>query len=168
MEADWPQLKVLGEVAVAMLLGGVIGFEREVADRPAGLRTHMLLAGACALIVGLGGAMLSAFQSSHPSVVSADPFRLVGGVIAALGFIGAGTIFQRGGKTVEGLTTATAMLFSGGVGVSAALEQWWIAVGATLLALVVLRGAWFMERRVNQIGKAPPLGRSPAAGDAAE
>ena len=147
MEAAWPQLKVLIEVAAAMALGGLIGFEREIADRPAGLRTHMLLAGACALIVGLGGAMLEAFGGTYPSFVSADPFRLVGGVIAALGFIGAGTIFQRGGKKIEGLTTATAMLFSGGVGVSAALQQWWIAVGATVLALLVLRGAWLMERR---------------------
>jgi len=148
MEEAWPQLKVLFEVAAAMALGGVIGFEREIADRPAGLRTHMLLAGACALIVGLGGAMLDAFGGAHPSLVSADPFRLVGGVIAALGFIGAGTIFRRGGKKIEGLTTATAMLFSGGVGVSSALGQWWIAVGATALALLVLRGAWLMERRV--------------------
>jgi putative Mg2+ transporter-C (MgtC) family protein len=148
MEAAWPQLKVLFEVAAAMALGGVIGFEREIADRPAGLRTHMLLAGACALIVGLGGAMLDAFGGAYPSLVSADPFRLVGGVIAALGFIGAGTIFQRGGKKVEGLTTATALLFSGGIGVCAALEQWWIAVGATALAVLVLRGALLMERRV--------------------
>jgi putative Mg2+ transporter-C (MgtC) family protein len=147
MEAAWPQVEVLIEVAAAMALGGLIGYEREIADRPAGLRTHMLLAGACALIVGLGGAMLEAFGGAHPSLVSADPFRLVGGVIAALGFIGAGTIFQRGGKKIEGLTTATAMLFSGGVGVSTALEQWWIALGATVLALLVLRGAWLLDRR---------------------
>ena len=68
MEAAWPQLKVLIEVAVAMALGGLIGYEREIADRPAGLRTHMLLAGACALIVGLGGAMLEAFGGAHPSL----------------------------------------------------------------------------------------------------
>ena len=73
-------------------------------------------------------------------MISADPFRLVGGVVTALGFIGAGTIFRPEGQRVEGLTTATSLLFSGGIGVCAALQQWWLAVGATLLALVVLRG----------------------------
>ena len=73
-------------------------------------------------------------------MISADPFRLVGGVVTALGFIGAGTIFRPDGQRVEGLTTATSLLFSGAIGVCAALQQWWLAVGATLLALVVLRG----------------------------
>ncbi|GEM_PF-403868 len=149
----WSQWMVIGEIAAAMALGGVIGFEREVADRPAGLRTHMLIAGACALIVGLGGAMLGSFSAQYPDFVSADPFRLVGGVIAALGFIGAGTIFRRDGKQVEGLTTAAAMLFSGGVGVCAALQQWWIAIGATVLALLALRGALLLERQFAKSGK---------------
>jgi putative Mg2+ transporter-C (MgtC) family protein len=148
-DTPWSQLIVLGEVAAAMVLGGIIGFEREVADRPAGLRTHMLLAGACALIVGLGTAVLGSFSRAYPETISADPFRLLGGVITALGFMGAGTIFRRHGEKVEGLTTAAAMLFSGSVGVCTALQQWWIAVGATALALLVLRGAWLLERRAT-------------------
>ena len=91
----WPQLVVLAEVAAAMLLGGMIGYERETANKPAGFRTHMMLAGACALLVGLGGSMLATFSRLHPGLISADPFRLVGGVLTALGFIGAGTIFGR-------------------------------------------------------------------------
>ena len=55
------QFEIIGEVALAMLLGGVIGFEREVADKPAGFRTQMLVAGAAALLVGLGDAMLLHF-----------------------------------------------------------------------------------------------------------
>jgi len=156
METAWSQLAVLGEVAAAMVLGGLIGFERELAQRPAGLRTHMMLAGACALIVGIGDAMLTSFGESHPGMVTADPFRLVGGVIAALGFIGAGTIFQNRANNVQGLTTATALLFSGAVGVCTALTQWWLAVGATLLALLVLRGAWFMEERIAAKAAASP------------
>ena len=106
----WPQLVVLAEVAGAMLLGGMIGYERETANKPAGFRTHMMVAGACALLVGLGGAMLMSFSRLHPGVISADPFRLVGGVVTALGFIGAGTIFRPQGQRVEGLTTATSLL----------------------------------------------------------
>ena len=119
----WPQLVVLSEVAAAMLLGGMIGYERETANKPAGFRTHMMLAGACALLVGLGDAMLATFSHQHPGVISADPFRLVGGVVTALGFIGAGTIFRPEGQRVEGLTTATSLLFSGGIGVCAAVAM---------------------------------------------
>jgi putative Mg2+ transporter-C (MgtC) family protein len=150
----WPQLVVLGEVAAAMLLGGLIGYERETANKPAGFRTHMMLAGACALLVGLGGSMLDTFSRQHPDVISADPFRLVGGVVTALGFIGAGTIFRPDGQRVEGLTTATSLLFSGGIGVCAALQQWWLAVGATLLALLVLRGVQKLEARIEEKAKA--------------
>jgi putative Mg2+ transporter-C (MgtC) family protein len=153
LAAAAPQLAVLGEVAVAMVLGGAIGFEREAANRPAGFRTHMLVAGAAALIVGIGSAMLDVFGTAHPGLVQADPFRLVGGVIAALGFIGAGTIFRRSGHAVEGLTTAASVLFSGAIGVAAALQQWWLAIGATLLALLVLRGLQKVEARIR--GDAP-------------
>jgi len=153
----WPQLVVLAEVAAAMLLGGMIGYERERANKPAGFRTHMMVAGACALLVGLGGAMLASFSRLHPGLISADPFRLVGGVVTALGFIGAGTIFRPEGQRVEGLTTATSLLFSGGIGVCAALQQWWLAVGATLLALLVLRGLQALEARIDT--KAGPNGK---------
>ncbi len=142
-----PQFIVLAEVAGAMLLGGLIGYERETADKPAGFRTHMMVAGACALLVGLGGALLAHFSQLHPDVINADPFRLVGGVVTALGFIGAGTIFRPHGRRVEGLTTATSLLFAGAIGICAALQQWWLAVGSTLLALTVLRGLHVLETR---------------------
>ncbi|HEV8341888.1 MAG TPA: MgtC/SapB family protein, partial [Candidatus Binatia bacterium] len=60
--ADWlTQLTIIGEVALAILLGGIIGIEREVANKPAGFRTHMLVAGAAALLVGLGDALIRRF-----------------------------------------------------------------------------------------------------------
>ena len=75
------QFVALGEVAAAMALGGAIGYERESANRPAGFRTHMLVAGAAALLVALGDALVSTFGRQHEGLISADPFRLVGGVI---------------------------------------------------------------------------------------
>jgi putative Mg2+ transporter-C (MgtC) family protein len=147
----WPQLTVVAEIAGAMALGGLIGIEREIAQRPAGFRTHMLVAGACALIVGLGGSMLEHFSQLHPDYVQADPFRLVGGVIAALGFIGAGTIFRQSEQGISGLTTAASLLFSGAIGVAAALQQWIMAIGATLLALFVLFALRAIERRLYRI-----------------
>lgn len=143
------QFAALGEVAAAMALGGAIGYERESANRPAGFRTHMLVAGASALLVALGDGLLLAFSASHSGVLSADPFRLVGGVIAALGFIGAGTIFRRD-EAVEGLTTAASLLFSGGIGIAVGVRAWWLAVGATVLALVVLRGLKRVEAGIHR------------------
>jgi putative Mg2+ transporter-C (MgtC) family protein len=148
------QFVVLGEVAAAMALGGAIGYERESANRPAGFRTHMLVAGAAALLVALGDALVTTFGLQHGGLISADPFRLVGGVIAALGFIGAGTIFSRDGRNVEGLTTAASLLFSGGIGVAVGIRQWWLAIGATVLALLVLRGLQQFEALIHRRGRA--------------
>ena len=76
---DWlGQFEIIGEVALAILLGGVIGFEREVADKPAGFRTHMLVAGAAALLVGLSSALIESFGAdSAPRFIRSDPIRLV-------------------------------------------------------------------------------------------
>jgi putative Mg2+ transporter-C (MgtC) family protein len=64
MEWSIPQLQIIGEIALAMLLGGVIGLERETANRPAGFRTHMLVAGAAALLVGMVDIFLDAFDKT--------------------------------------------------------------------------------------------------------
>jgi putative Mg2+ transporter-C (MgtC) family protein len=93
--------------------------------------------------------MLEHFSRLHPDFVQADPFRLVGGVIAALGFIGAGTIFRQQGEGISGLTTAASLLFSGAIGVAAALQQWALAIGATFLALFVLFALRFIEHRLQ-------------------
>lgn len=141
------QLQILGYIALAMALGGVIGFEREKADKPAGLRTHMLVAGAAALLVSLGSVIVGDFDSS-PSIVQTDPIRILEAIITGVSFLGAGTILRRrDGENVEGLTTAASLLFTAGIGVSVALEMLLFAVGAVALALLVLRVAKQMEKR---------------------
>jgi putative Mg2+ transporter-C (MgtC) family protein len=135
------ELEIIGEVALAILLGGIIGFEREAADKPAGFRTHMLVAGAAALLVGLSNALIESFGTdSAPRFISSDPIRLIQGIIIGISFIGGGTIL-RDAKTqhVEGLTTAASLLLTGGVGIAVALRQFVVAVGITLLTIVVLR-----------------------------
>ena len=66
-EADGEQLALLGRVALAMLLGGVIGFEREIAGKPAGIRTHMLVAGMATVLVGLGQALIGLYDLDAPA-----------------------------------------------------------------------------------------------------
>ena len=145
------QFEVLGEVALAMLLGGVIGFEREIADKPAGFRTQMLVAGAAALLVGLADSMLLRFIVEGRTSVTADPIRIVEAIVTGISFLGAGTIFRRNAsEQVQGLTTAASILLCAAVGISVALRQFVLAIGVTLLALVVLRGLTFVERWLDR------------------
>lgn len=146
---EWTvQLGVLGEVAVAMTLGGIIGIEREAADKPAGFRTHILVAGAACLLVGLGGALLAHFGARPElNVGTSDPVRIVEAIITGVSFLGAGTIFRaKNGEQVSGLTTAATVLLCAAIGIAVALRQFILAVGVTALALVVLRGLKFVER----------------------
>jgi putative Mg2+ transporter-C (MgtC) family protein len=152
MSISW-ELKVVGEVALAILLGGLIGLEREVANRPAGFRTHMLVAGAAAMLVGLGHALVRAFHSDVGFNLQTDPVRIVEAIVTGVSFLGAGTIFRRhrGDRdTVEGLTTAASLLLSSAIGVAVAVQQFTLAVAVTVLALVVLRGVRKVENWVGQ------------------
>lgn len=157
--AEWPtQLTVLATTGYAMVLGGVIGFEREMKDRPAGFRTHMLVAGAAALLVGLADLLAIRYSGEHyRELVRVDPLRLIEAVVAAVGFLGAGAIFRRsGGNSVAGLTTAASLLMVAAIGIAAGVHAHLLALGATALTLVVLLIlAWFERRRV---GPGPPPG----------
>jgi putative Mg2+ transporter-C (MgtC) family protein len=145
-----PTWLVLGEVAIAMVLGGLIGAERELADKPAGLRTHMLIAGAAALLTGLADTMLHRFSGPGDAIRS-DPLRVIEAIVTAVGFLGAGMIIRRGdGEHVEGLTTAASVLFAAAVGVCVALREFLLALGVTILDLATLRGAKLVENRIRR------------------
>lgn len=142
------QFQILLYVAVAMILGSMIGFEREFAGKPAGLRTHMLVAGAAALLVALSDIVInSADMQVASDVIRSDPIRMIQAVITGVTFLGAGTIIRlRAEHEVEGLTTAASILFATAVGVSVALTQFVLAIGATVLALLTLRGMGFVRQ----------------------
>lgn len=144
------QLKDLWLVAVAMALGAAIGLEREIADKPAGMRTHMLVAGSAALLIGLSDILVRHMTLVvNPDRISSDPLRVLQAIIVGVSFIGAGTIIRRGaGQVVEGLTTAASMLFTTAVGISIALSQFELGIGVTVLALVTLRFMGSLERRL--------------------
>jgi putative Mg2+ transporter-C (MgtC) family protein len=149
LEANLTQLRVLGDLVLAMLLGGLVGWEREAADKPAGLRTHMLIAGASALFVALGTAVIGEFSEDLGSgLVEAAPLRIIEAVVAGVSFLGAGTIIRGEEGRVAGLTTAASVLFTAGLGVSVAVGQYVIAAGATILLLVTLRLLLGIEKRL--------------------
>jgi putative Mg2+ transporter-C (MgtC) family protein len=145
------ELKWLGYVAIAMVLGAAIGFERELADKPAGIRTHMLVAGASALLVLLADALVAHFGRELPGgLVRSDPIRIIQAVVTGVAFLGAGTIIRHGRTSIEGLTTAATLLFTAAVGICVAVRHLVLAGGATILTLVTLRLLGVLEARLKR------------------
>ena len=141
---------VLTQLKERGLAGKTIGLERELKDRPAGFRTHMLVAGAAALLVCIGQLVLADPRFNTNDGVEMDPLRMVEAVVAGVAFIGAGTIFaQRGEGAVVGITTAASLLMVAIVGVCIGFGYYAIAVGASLLTLLVLAFLQWMERRLS-------------------
>jgi putative Mg2+ transporter-C (MgtC) family protein len=161
LDASWAaQLALVAEVAFAMLLGGIVGFERELANKPAGFRTHMLVCGAAALLVGMGDELVERFgEGAGAELIQADPFRIIGAVVSGVSFLGAGTIFRGGGQHVEGLTTAASLLVVASIGVAVGSRQWVTAIGVTLLTLAVLRALMVVEGLLERRSDRAAAGR---------
>ena len=141
---------ILLKVLVGLVLGGLIGFERELAHKPAGLRTLMLVTGASAMLVGLTDVVIEHYVvEANDKILRADPIRIVEAIITGISFLGAGTIFRsRDEGGVEGLTTAASILICSVIGISVALSQWVLAVGVTFFSIIILRAAAWLERRM--------------------
>ena len=132
--SDIPDIAQATRVAVrlfiAAILGGMIGFEREQMGKAAGTRTHMLVALGAAIFV---------FVAQQSRGDPGDASRVIQGVVAGVGFLGAGTILNnRHEEKIKGLTTAASIWLTAAIGVAAGLGREWTAILATLLALFVL------------------------------
>ncbi len=125
-----PLLDMALRLLLAIALGAIIGYQRERAGKAAGLRTHTLISLGAALFT-----VVSIFGFSG----AVDPSRVAAGVVAGVGFIGAGVIFRgMGGTGVAGLTTAASIWTAAGVGLAAGAGMWLIAVIAGLAAVGIL------------------------------
>lgn len=144
-------VELLGQVAFAMVLGGLLGLERELAGKPAGLRTHMFVAGAAAVVMLLGDVLVTRFTLEEATgTVQTDPIRLFEAIIAGISFLGAGAIIRNeAGSRVEGLTTAASLLFVATLGIAVGIRSYGFAVGLSLLGLFVSRGILWFERRIS-------------------
>ena len=140
LEPHLTWLEALVRIAVAAALGGVVGLERELDEKAAGLRTHMLVAVGSALFTLVGAYGFSDFPPGQ-----IDPTRIAAQVVTGIGFLGAGIIFRQG-FTIRGLTTAASLWLVAAIGMSAAAGFWKGAVIATIVALVSLRPLeWIKE-----------------------
>jgi putative Mg2+ transporter-C (MgtC) family protein len=142
-----PEMTIAARFVLAAVLGAVIGMERELKARPAGLRTHMLTAlAAAAFTIIMLELMYEARKMDPPA--SADPIRVIEAVTAGVAFLAAGAIIQARGK-VQGLTTGAAMWLAGAVGVACGGGYYSIALLATALALLILTALRYLERRIE-------------------
>ena len=122
--------RVVMRLTLASFLGGLLGFEREQKGKAAGLRTHMLVASGAALFVLI---------PQQAGVPDGELMRVLQGLVACVGFLGAGSIIKsKDSEHVKGLTTAAGIWFTSAIGVAAGMGREASAVLSTLLALVIL------------------------------
>ena len=125
-----PELEMVLRLLLAVALGTAIGFERQYAKKPAGLRTHVLV---CA------GAALFTLASIYAFGEGADPARVAAGIVVGIGFLGAGMIIRTQEGIVAGLTSASTVWAVAAIGLAAGAGLYILAPVATVIALIVLR-----------------------------
>lgn len=119
---------------LACILGGIVGWEREKIHKPAGLRTHILVALGAALLTTISMYAFLAFDT-----VNKDPARIAANIVTGIGFLGAGTI-MREGPSVKGLTTAASIWAVAAIGMAVGSGMYISALVATLLVFITLEG----------------------------
>jgi putative Mg2+ transporter-C (MgtC) family protein len=128
------ELSILVKLLLAALAGGIIGFEREIHGRPAGLRTHLLVTvGSCLMMIISEAFHLKYGHLGVDSAVRLDPSRTAAQIIAGIGFLGAGVILKEG-VNVRGLTTAASLWVVSGLGMAFGMGLFGPAILTTLLA----------------------------------
>ncbi len=138
-------VRLLVRISIAMLLGGIIGYQREQHDKPAGLRTHVLVAMGSTLFV------IAAIESGMNSDSVA---RIIQGLITGIGFIGAGAILKvRQEREISGLTTSAGIWATAAVGVAVGLGLLGLAVLSVILNWFVLAALGYVERRIKPSGE---------------
>ncbi|RAH38327.1 MgtC/SapB family protein [Halomonas sp. SL1] len=136
MDAGITLLDMFTRLGVAAGLALVLGLERELRGKPAGLRSHMLVALGAASFLIVGLEILYATAEGDPSA-RIDPTRIVEGVIGGIGFLGAGSII-RSGTSVQGITTGASIWLAGAIGIAAGVRNFPLAGMVTLMALVIM------------------------------
>ncbi|MDT8893682.1 MgtC/SapB family protein [Halomonas sp. I1] len=144
MEAELTLLEMLTRLSAAAGLALVLGIEREFRGKPAGLRSHMLVALGAAAFLLVGLEILHATTGGDSSA-RIDPTRIVEGVIGGIGFLGAGSII-RSGTSVQGITTGASIWLAGAIGIAAGVGDLALAAMVTVLALIIMTVLGAIER----------------------
>lgn len=138
------EYELILQVAIAAILGGIIGYEREKIKRPAGLRTHILVC------VGSTIAMQTNIflMANHLGTVNVDPSRIGASVVSGIGFLGAGTIIREG-ASVKGLTTAASLWAVACIGLAVGSGFYVGSIAGTVIILLTLTLFVRVERKIS-------------------
>ncbi len=124
----WTEAEIIMRLLTAAVLGGLIGFERWKAGKPAGIRDLAL--------ISTGAAIFTVVSSQ--GFFGGDPSRIAAGIVTGVGFLGAGAILHRDSGGVKGLTTATSIWIVAGLGLAVGAGLYYVALAATAISLLVL------------------------------
>lgn len=134
------------KLLLSFVLGGIVGFEREVHEKPAGLRTHILVAMAATLFTLLS--LSIAF--GDPTAINRDPARIASSILTGMGFLGAGVIISAGGH-VKGITTAASLWITAAIGMAVGIGEYGLAAFTTFLVLLTLTVLVWVEKRFGRL-----------------
>src|SRR5690348_6173891 len=124
-------------LVIACGLGAAIGFEREIRDREAGIRTHLLVSLGSALFTIVSAYGFHAFLASGDNIVRTDPSRIAAQIVTGIGFLGAGAIIREG-MSIRGLTTAATLWVVAAIGMACGAGYYWPAAAGTALTIFAL------------------------------
>jgi putative Mg2+ transporter-C (MgtC) family protein len=130
-------LEIVARVVLAAVLGGAIGLERELREREAGLRTHLLVSVGAALFTMVSAYAWTDWQFSNREGLVFDPTRIAAQIVSGIGFLGAGAIIRQG-LSIRGLTTAATLWVVAAIGMAAGVGYYEAAVVTTALVLISL------------------------------
>lgn len=143
-----PLLEIVLRLGVATLIGCVLGLNREIRGKPAGMRTHALVALGTALVT-LTGIVLAGHDGEFDSN---SVSRVIQGVVAGIGFLGGGTILKSdSGEQISGLTTAASLWVVACLGIACGVGLWVMSLVALALALLVLIAGEAVERVLHRL-----------------
>ena len=143
-----PWLETTLRVLMAVVVGSLIGLDRELRNKPAGLRTHILISLAAALFTLITFELHHQFTGGEDGTRTADPVRIIEAVTAGVAFLAAGAIIQSRGN-VHGLTTGANMWLAGALGVACGAGYYFLATIGTAFALIVLVVLAKLEKRLG-------------------
>ena len=146
------RLDLISKLALAILMGGAIGFERQLAGKASGLRTNILICLGSALIMDLSVNLGMSFGD----VRVGDPGRIAAQIVTGIGFIGAGTIMQSRGA-ITGLTSAATIWVVAAIGMTVGAGFFVEALGATAMVMIVLAGLGRVEYRLLRVQRTHPV-----------
>lgn len=145
-----PDAALIFRLLLASTLAGVLGIERERSGRPAGVRTHVLVAVGTCLFMVLSELMYTKYSAlTGESILRVDPARLAAQVISGLGFICGGVLVKEG-ASVRGLTTAACLWVAAAIGMSVGSGWYFPAIAAMVVSLASLRLLRFLEPIINR------------------